>query len=297
MAVKGNYKLLAFSGMIIISGCFNKNNSCKLDSNDVLIMSGDKVVLSEPEFSQYIEDACYIDPQFKKNLETSKDAFKNNVLMERKRAAVISEWAEKEGIKNSKEYQVKRDFAIKSIEEKLVKDEFFKRNNINVTDQEIKDFYESQKLTNSTFKISQQGIKSIGIEFDNREKAEKFLEQVKNRPASIIKQAEVNKFKVVDLGVLNSSSNVLQSVKDKVLNGKVPSVYLIRVDSKYWVVGALSKEVDKYHSLESLKDGIKNLLLMQKIEQAIAKFEKHLDIKLNNKYKPNIASSIDSSKN
>lgn len=291
--------LLLLSGLAILPGCslFKKSDekasevtSAKVvaGSDKVLISANGKPVLTEQEFESFLEQAAEADPQAKMMLSMMPEAIKEQALDAKKRSAVISEWAKHEGIRDTKEYKERKEAIFKSVEESLDHEAFMKKHKAEVTDKDAKDFYDKNKVQDPRFKISEEGTKSFGVEFDSKEKAQAFLDEIKNKVSAIENEAESKKLKTRDFGIVNKDSYQPKAIKNAVLAAKVPSVQVVQDGKEFWVVAALSKEAAKYHSFDDLKEGIKRMLEGQKMEETmdkeLPKYEQKHNVTLNQDY-------------
>jgi hypothetical protein len=287
--------LVLLTSLIVLPGCsfFDKKgkddvSAHKVVSGDVLVYSGDKPLLTEEEFNDFLDQAAEADPQARMMLSMMPEAIREQALEAKKRALVISEWAKHEGVRDSKEYQSKQKLIMQSVQESLDSEAFMKKHKVEITDKEARTFYDENKTKDPRFMISQAGVKTFGVEFDSKVKADEYLEKIKNSISSIEKDAESQKLKTRDFGTINTDSYAPKAIKDVILKAKVPSVQVVKEDGNFWVVAALSKETAKYHSFDDLKEGIKKMLEQQKIEdmmeKELPKYEKQFGIKINEDY-------------
>ncbi|OGB83541.1 hypothetical protein A3F66_05940 [candidate division TM6 bacterium RIFCSPHIGHO2_12_FULL_32_22] len=288
-----NFSLSLLVGLIALPGCSflnkkDKEESKTIVSGEVLVSADGKPILTEQEFNEFLDQAAEADPQAKMMLSMMPEAIREQALEVKKRAATISEWAKREGVRETQEYKNKHKLIMQSVQESLDNEAFMKKHKVEVADQDAKTFYEENKTKDPRFMISQAGTKTFGVEFASKEKADEYLEKIKNKISSIEKDAESKKLKTRDFGIINTESYAPKAIKDAILKAKVPSVQVIKEDNKFWVVAALSKENAKYHAFDDIKDGIKRMLEQQKMEkmmeEELPKYEQKFNIKVNEGY-------------
>ena len=290
-----NYALIALSSLVILPGCFNKSENKSEDkkaTGEVLISANGKPFLTEHELENFLEQAAEADPQTRMMITMMPEGVKEQALEAKKRAAIISEWAKHEGVRDSQDYKTKKALITQSIDESLDNEAFMKKHKVEVSDKEAREFYDENKLKDPRFKISQEGTKAFGVSFDTESSAKEFLDSVKSKVSEIEKLAESKKLKTRDFGIVNQESYAPKAIKEAILKAKIPSVQIVKEDNKFWVVASLTKEAAKYHSFDDLKDGIKRMLEGQKMEEMMTKelpkYEKQFGVKVNEDYLKNL---------
>ncbi len=278
---------------IVLPGCLGKKEEKKesttmVADGRVLVEVSGKPALTERDFEDLLAQAAEADQQIKFMLEFMPEVTREQLFKAKKRGVIISEWAKSEGVRETEKYKKKFDQIVKSLYEALDNEHFLERHKAEVTDADVKKFYDEQKSKDPRLTISPAGVKSVAVSFESKDTAQKFLDKVAQKPKEFEKIAQAEKLQVRNFGVVNQESTVDAPVKAKILAMKAPSVELVQDGKKFWVVAALSKEQAAYHAFEDVKEGIRRLLMPQKIEvmyeAELPKIEQKLGIKQDENY-------------
>lgn len=150
---------------------------------------------------------------------------------------------------------------------------FEKEHPVEITDAELKAFYEENKDKMPEATVSQGGVKATTVAFDKEADAKAFLEKAKGKGAELEKAAKDAGFgsKFSDLKLVSRFSvGVDAGLKDKILAfTKFPSLEVVKGgDTKFYVVYAAAKEEPKRRSFEELKPLIQQKLTASKQEES-----------------------------
>lgn len=270
------------------SACASCPTSSAKDTTDVLITINGKSALTAKEFEEFLSQASEGNDQFKLMLQLMPD-FKEQLFNMKKRGLIFSEWAKKEGVRNSEEYRKKEKSIINSIRESLDAEEFIKRHKVDVTDADAQKFYDENKTQDPRILISAEGINASGVSFANQKDANDFAEKLKANK-NIEQLAKDKKLKVEKFGNVTEEANVDAKVKEKVLAiNSFPSVIVVKGENgKHWVVIAKGKEQAQFRPFEQVKETIKRLIAPKKLEEMIElempKYERDFKVVENKKY-------------
>jgi phosphorylcholine metabolism protein LicD len=176
--------------------------------------------------------------------------------------AVVDEWVKEHKIDMSEEYRKDLKQMDEQVRRMLNTKYFSLRHPVEISDAELKGFYEKNKDLMPDILVSRGGVETIGIEFDNEAAAQSFLDKVKGKGNDFVSIAEkeglkekVQEFKLVhaqSVGVPRQIKEVVVTVK------KFPTIDLVKVDNKtFWVVNAKSKENSKYRTYDEVKASLR----------------------------------------
>jgi hypothetical protein len=242
------------------------------DGSAAIITVEGKPVLTAKEFEDFINKAAEGNEQVKLWMQFVPD-FKEQVFNAKKRSVIIGEWAKKQGIRNSKEYRDKERILMDSIRENLDSEEFIKRHDVEVNDEEANKYYEENKAQDPRIITSPEGVKAFGISLKNQAEANEVAEAAKKNHSNLEKLAKDKKLSVTQFGVVNEESVIDNKIKEKILSTKTfPAVLVVKDEKgKFWVVIAKSKEKAQFRPFEQVKDLIKKLLKPKKLEEMLEK--------------------------
>lgn len=206
---------------------------------------------------------------------------------------VAAEWVHRQGLDKTPEYQetarmvhdaVDRDLAARTFQAELVK-------KIDITDAQAKKYYEENKDKNPYFKrppftSGSASAKASGIVFDSEKDAQDFLAKAKKDFDAAAKE---NRKTIKDFGQVTAQSDIDNALKAKILNGKAPSVELIKgLDGKYYVVKIISKQEPQVAPFAEVNDKVKELMLSEKFQELftkeIEKLKKEYGVTINQDY-------------
>jgi hypothetical protein len=169
---------------------------------------------------------------------------------------------------------------------------FNEKVSVSVSDSEAKSFYDANKDKMQGIVISQGGTAAQGIEFNNPVDARAFVTKVKMSQNDFKKAAQEDGLtaKIKDFKLVNSQSIGIDEVlRDKIVAIKtVPTIEMIEVNGKYWVIAATAKEEPKYIPYEQIKDRLKQQLEQNKrveiLEKKINELRGEYGVTINEEY-------------
>ena len=259
------------------------------DSSSVLLSINGKSALTAKEFEDFINKASEGNEQIKLMLQFVPD-FKEQLFTMKKRAVIISEWAKKKGIRDSKDYKDKEKAIMESVREGLDSEEFLKSYPAEISDTDLKKYYEENKEKDPRIMQSAAGVKAVSVAFNNINAANEFADAVNKAGKDIEKLAKAKKLTLNQLGLVNEESAIDSKIKEKVLSATTfPSIVVVKdAKGKYFVVAVKAKEKAQYRPFEQVKEMLSRLLKPRKIEEMLdlelPKLEKEFSIVENRQY-------------
>lgn len=267
------------------------------DGSAVVISMNGKPVVSERSLDGEYEQLLKDNPQIEQMLPLmgGKDGLLDRLTAALADRAVLRRFIVEEGISKQADYKEELERMIKSVTDMLNVKYFNKKYVANVSDRDVRDFYEKNKTTMPELLISRGGVQAAGVKFANEADAKAFvakLKAVKNDLVAAAKEAGAN---VEDFQLVNNQSvGIAPALREKVLAMKsFPSVELVKVgDDAFWVVKATSKEDTVYREYEQVKDNLKRFLEDSKREEVAGKAINDLKEKYNIKVEKTFGSGM-----
>ncbi|MDR3646522.1 MAG: hypothetical protein P4L22_03200 [Candidatus Babeliales bacterium] len=134
------YKKVALSIALIASA-----SSYASETNPTLLRIDGKAVLTQCDFDNLIEEITDANEQAKLMLQLIPD-FREQFFNAKMQAIIISEWAKRNGIRNTPEYKKKENRMMEAIKESLDSEEFIKRYSVvEPSDEDALEYYEKNK--------------------------------------------------------------------------------------------------------------------------------------------------------
>ncbi|MBT3456030.1 hypothetical protein HN446_03115 [bacterium] len=261
------------------------------DKGQVLLTIKGEPVVREKDFQQYFETFLETNPRIKQIMHLMPDA-KKGIFMSMTTEEVLLAWLKENGIDKSEGFKNELDKAMKVVERnlrvQLAAKNFEEKHPVKVDEKDVKKHYEENKHVPGIM-IAPGGTKAEGVEFDNKDKAEDFLKEVKNEK-DFKKFAESKKLTVKDFGMVNDMRHdVKEDLRKKILDiDRTPTKKMFEVDKKFWVVFAEKKEDAKHHPYDAVKDQIKERVRIDKtttmFKDEVDKLKKDYDVKENEEY-------------
>jgi len=254
---------------------------------EVLLTIDGKQAITVSEFEQFYEQLLEQQPQLKSFAAFMPD-LKEQIFESMASYKLIEKWAQDKNIEQQKEYQKELEAAITDIKRKLAITYFQKENPVQVSDADVKKFYETNKDT--MYLMQPAGIAATGASFSSETEARNFLAKVQQPGADLAKVAKESNINARNFGrVTEKSQQVEQKLREKILAIKTfPSAQLITVDKTFWVVQATGKDVAKYYPFEQAKEDARNRLTAEKMGEVftreIAKLKTKYSVVENKKY-------------
>jgi len=131
------------------------------DPNAILLTINNKPVLTKGDFDNLITEITEENEKAKLMLQLIPD-FKEQFFKAKKQAIIISEWAKRNGIRNTAEYKKKENRMIEPIKEYLDSEAFIKQYSVDVSDEDALRYYEENKdkAAYGTFEEAKPTIKN-----------------------------------------------------------------------------------------------------------------------------------------
>jgi len=293
------YVLSLVSLVLLLSGCWGKQKGTdqapeiSADDNSVVLLKVNGVPkITVDSLEADINEIVAMDQQFKVMMMFNPQETRERVFQEKKRMAVIEEWALSNGIRNEPEYKQKKAKIMKHVDMQLDFEQFLNKHKVDISDEDVLKYYNEHKTQDPRILVSQAGIKAVGVEFAGQEAASKFYHKLKQAGAdNLDKLAKENKYFVRSFGIVNEASYADQAIKDALSKvTKFPFVLLVenQDQTKFWVVVAQSQEELKYHEFEKIKENLKQGLASKAIgemlEVKIPEYAKGFDLVENETY-------------
>lgn len=247
------------------------------DGSPVLMRIDGRPVLTVNSINADFERLVEENPQFKQVLPFMPDA-KMNFFKGMISQQIIDEYIHRNGIDSSPEYQ--REFAktMDQVKHMMNMNHFSERHPVEVSETEVRRFFDENKDKIPDLMQSQGGVKAEGVSFNNEDDAKAFLAKAKEASASFEKIAadagyasHYNDFKLVNA----QSPQIDPALKAKILRTTTfPSVELINAGNDWWVIHAESKVEPTYVSYDQVKPMLQEHLKKQKQMET---FEKVID--------------------
>lgn len=236
------------------------------------------------DFDRLLEE----NPQFKQVLAYMPDA-KLNYFQGMANQKAINHYVHVNKIDQSAEYQRELETTMEQVKDMLNMKYFDARHEADVSDAEIKKFYDENKDKIPNLMQSQGGVKAEGVSFAQEEDARAFLEKAKETQGALDKLASdagfadrYQDFKMVNL----QSAQVDPSLKAHITKlNRFPALEVLNAGGKWWVIKAYSKAEPTYVPFESVKPMLEEHLQKQKQaevrEKALDKYKKEYNVEIN----------------
>ena len=254
------------------------------DDSTVVATMGGKPLVRPSDVQREKDELMAANPQYKiieqANPALSKQ-LERHIATTLVNQAIADKYVTDNKIDQTKEYQDDMKRMQDSMKHAINGKYFDQSIKTEVSDSEVRDFYEKNKNTMPQLLLSHGGTKAMGVEFDSQDKAQAFANKVNEQKGNFQKAAESAnlKDKVKDFNFIHEQSVGLNpQLKDKILAlKKVPSVEVIKLDDKtFWVVQATEKQESKYQDFDNVKGDIANYLEEQKRRNALQEKIKQL---------------------
>lgn len=295
--MKKYISLVFLLSIVFLPSCLDKGStgSSVSDGSRVLIEINGNAALTEKQLEDFIAQTVEANPQAKMMYSMMPEMIKEQAFEAKKHCIVMSEWAKKNGIRDSKEYKDKINQIMENIYCSLDQEEFVKRHKDEVTDADVEKFYNEHKHE-AHFTKAQGGIKTVGVEFAKKEDADKFAAEVAGKAHSLEKIAKDKKLHFKDFGSVSADSFAPKYVKSAVESvAKFPAIKVVKGDNgKFWVVAAIEKASSVHYALDEVKAQLKQMLDQQKMQEAMGKVEGMLDsmkVKIDSAFKDELRSA------
>lgn len=206
---------------------------------------------------------------------------------------LVDRYIAKNKIDQTEEYKQQLNDFLKQARQVINEMFFSKQFPANVSESEVRKYYDQNKANIPDLVISFGGVNTMGVEFANADEAKAFMEKVKGKAAQFEKIAKesglASKFR--DFKLVNAQSVGLDpAIRSKVVSiTTFPSVELVKGnDKKEWVVVALNKEEAKYQDFDKVKEPLKAAVAQEKQNEVkmneLEKLKKEYNVEINKSY-------------
>jgi hypothetical protein len=191
--------------------------------------------------------------------------------------AIMDQYIQESGIKSTDSYKTELEAAYKDVLRMINTKYFSQKYPSNVSEADVKKFYEENKDLSPNFIITKGGIRTTEVLFDQEAQANAFAQKVKAKDGNVLASAQENgidESKIKDLHLVHDQSVAIdQSVKNAVLSMmQFPTVTVVKTaENKYAVVVGTGKEETKYRPYDQIKTQLKEYLDKEKQAEAIEK--------------------------
>jgi hypothetical protein len=268
---------------------FGGSKSCmSCDSSAVLVSMKGKPVITmqsfEKEFDQLLEE----NPHLKSVLALMPDA-KKNFLSGMVNQEIVDSWVTENKVDQKAEYKKELDRMMRSVKRMLNTKYFGIEHPVQVSENEVSDFYEKNKDSMPDLMVSRGGVQAAGVSFEKEADAKAFIAKVKE-VKDIKKAADALKLSknYRDFKLVNAHSLGMDvALRDKIVAiAKTPSVELIKLsDKSCWVVSATNKEETKYRPFDQVKSGLEQFVAKEKrmemFDKEISKLKSDYNVTIN----------------
>ena len=278
--IRSSFYYLSLVSLVILSGCFGKkkeqNQECsgvsKDDHSQVLLSINGTPKITVNSLEADLNELSEMDQQVKMMMMFDPEGTKERIFKEQKKMAVIEEWACKSGVRNSADYQAKKDRIMVHVARQLDFEQFLNNHKVDVTDADVLSYYNENKDKDYHILIAPAGIKTQTVEFSTKELAEEFAAKLKKAGASKFeKLASDQKLFVRNLNI-GENSYADKEIKEAVLKlEKLPAIIVVQAHdkTKFWVVAAHAKEEAKYQDFDKVKESLKQSLAPKKVGEML----------------------------
>lgn len=265
------------------------------DTSTVIVSLNGKPVITEKSLQKVIDELVEMQPQYKVMMQMmDRKQIEQNIVDGLEKQKIIDEWVKVNHVQDTPEYQAKLNRVIEMATQMVNAEQFTKNIKVNVSENEIKDFYDNNKDVMPQLILSRGGLFTVGVEFDNEADAQAFLTKAKAEFGGDLKKAadklgKADRFKdfklvnILTVGVDPALRQKLHEIK------KVPTTEVVKLSKdKVWVIKATEKEEPKYRPLDQIKGDLKAFLEKEKIQdrmnEEIAKLKKEYNVQVNQEY-------------
>lgn len=288
--------MVSMLGLAVFTGCglWKKNDTTETTEgsvakkDDVLLVIGGKPVLTVAEYEDQLTAARQAHQEIEMLLQMMPNAEKDYIFQGIMTGKIMQEWANKEGIDKDPEFKKQLKQMVDAMALNLYVKAFYDKYPVEISDADVKDFYDTKKDEIKGLQIAQGGTHVVYVRFDAKDKAEKFLEKVKEiKDASKFQAiAKADNLVVAD-AIINEGSPISDTLKSAVLDiKKFPKKEIVKVgDNAFWVLLATGKSDAKYHDFKSpdVQQGLKKMMTderrQKQLEEFIKKMKTELDVK------------------
>ena len=245
-------------------------------SSDIVLLSiKGKPALTEEDFSKFVEEVAASDQQIFFMLQLDPVKTTQNLFDAKVRSIVIGEWAKKTGVRKKAEYIKQEQELLDRVRVMLDNQEFVQQKKIDISEKELKSYYDSHKTEDQRFLVAPERLKVELVGFGKKTGEAKLFKQdlLSNKNISISGLAEKIGLKVKSIDTLTDQATdymLVQSAKESFgsnkKNNSSKKIKIIKSEDNFFVANLVSKEEAKYRDFNDVKDMIKELLMPEKIK-------------------------------
>ncbi len=244
-----------------------------------LVTMNGKTLISVESLKAEKEKIFAANPQLQKlSAYMGEKELERNLLQGLTAQYVMKEYIQKNRIDQTQEYQSELNAALQDVERMINTKFFTQKLNTQVSDSDIKKFYEENKNMIPNAIISRGGIMTKEVTVDTEAEAKNLVEKVRIKKFSLeqaVKEIGIAENKIKDLKLVNDQSvGIDNNLKTSILKATVfPDVSMVKTaDSKYSVFVVTTKEEAKYQPLnDQIKNDIKAYLEREKQAEVMDK--------------------------
>lgn len=261
---KSAMSLVVVSSLLLLTGCFGEKSSEKnsstseqqdksSDKGEVLLTIDGKPALYAADFEEQKMMAQQSNQQLNMILQMMPDAAYSMLFKSIEAGLLMKEWVQRAGINQTAEYKNNMRQVTEQIEMNLCMQEFQKAHPIEVTDHEIKKFYEEKRDQVPGLIVTPASVDIAYVVCTSKSAADALHSKLRDGSEKHLQMAA----KEADLKVTAANVTQNSSINDLVKNAalqatKFPSKEIIKVDENaYWVISVLKKHDAKYHTLDN----------------------------------------------
>lgn len=263
-------RLAVLATLAVLGGCgpFGKKEQPTATSEDVLLTINGRPALTVRDFEQYEEQIFQANPQLRSMMAVMPDVEKNlfDALASQE---LLWEQAVRKGIDQSPEFNKEVEQNVRMIKRGLAVRNFQKENVVNISDDDIKKYYNENKET--IYQMAPSGIQTTMVVFDRESDAKAFMDKAKGK-SDFAQFAQDSKLNARNLGRINEQSSYIEEAVKKAALGakKFPSTMIIKIDNGKWaVIHVKSKEEAKYYPFDQAREDARTRLYNEKMAKLL----------------------------
>lgn len=262
-------------------------------TGEVLLVIDGQPALTADEYEAQLEMARQSNPQVDALLNMMPNAEKEFVFKGVATGQLMKAWGKKEGIHQTGKFKNELKQLHDAMELQLFMKYFDEAHPVQVSDSDLKKFYDEKKDVIPGLQTSPGGVHVSYVRFDSKDKAQDFLAKAKEAKTKKEFEDKAKEHNVATADdTVNAKSHLSDAIKSVVADvKKFPSAHMAKVgDNSYWVLHAHGKSDAKYHdfNLPQVQQGLKKMLSDERkekqLEETIEKLKKELNVVENSKY-------------
>lgn len=265
-------RIAPFALLAVLGGCnpFGKKEEQAqnaVPAEDILLIIDGKPALTVKDFEQYEEQIFQANPQLRSMMAVMPDIEKNlfDALASQE---LLWERAVRSGLDKSAKFLAEVEQNLRMIKRGLAVRNFQEHNTVNVSDGDVKKYYDENKET--IYLMAPAGIQAFEVRCDKESEAKALMEKAKGRDFN--KVAQDAKLNVRNLGRISEQSGYVDEAVKKAVLGtkKFPSTMIVKTeDGKWAVVHVKAKEEAKYYPFDQAKEDAKTRLSNEKMARLL----------------------------